>query len=137
MNELTLLDMMNNENGNNLEWLLDYELKQSIRHRRFVSLVMLSANGNSKNLNKILKDIGRDTDPVFLLTDAIAVLMGETDTVGALRAVERYREMSEGAMDVQYSVASFPDDGRSPDDLIHKAHRRLELADEAKEPPVE
>ena len=123
---------MNNENGRNLEWLLDYELKQSIRHRRFVSLVMLSANGNTKNLNRILKDISRDTDPVFLLSDAIAVLMGETDTAGALRAVERYREMSEGAMDVQYSVASFPDDGRSPDDLIYMAQRRLGVADKAR-----
>ena len=120
---------MNNENGNNLEWLLDYELKQSIRHRRFVSLVMLSANGNKKNLNRILKDIGRDTDPVFLLSDAIAILMGDTDTTGALRLVERYREMSQGAMDIKYSVATFPDDGRSPDNLIHMAHRQLVVID--------
>ena len=120
---------MKTENGNSLEWLLDYELKQSVRHRRFVSIVMLSANGNSKNLNRILKDIGRNTDPVFLLTDSIAVLMGETDTVGALKAVERYREMIEGAMDVQYSVASFPNDGRSPDDLIHTAQHRLGIED--------
>ena len=120
---------MNNEKEYTLEWLLDYELKQSIRHRRFVSLVMLSANGNKKHLNRILKDIARETDPVFQLSDVIAVLMGETDTTGALRAVERYREMSQRAMDIKYSVASFPHDGRSPDDLIYMAHRQLVVTD--------
>ena len=110
------------------EWLLDYELKQSSRHRRFVSLVMISANGSSDKLNKILEGMVRSSDPLFCLTKSVAVLMGETDSAGALRAVERYQEMISDAVDVRYAMASFPDDGKAPDELMHTASRRLDMA---------
>ena len=41
---------MKTGNGQDLGWLLDYELTQSTRHRRFVSLVMLSANGSTDKI---------------------------------------------------------------------------------------
>ena len=113
----------------NLEWLLDYELKQSARHRRFASLVMLSANGSSKKLDGMLEDVVRASDAIFFLNDAIAVLMGETDTAGALKAVNRYRELISAMMDVQYAVSSFPLDGKASKELIDIARRRLNVAD--------
>jgi len=115
-------------NENDLKWLLDYELQQSARHRRFVSMVLLSANGNSKKLEKMMKDVARDTDPLFFLPHAIAVLMGETDTRGAVKALERYREVISPAIDVRYSVASFPEDGKGPAELTRTARTRLDKA---------
>ena len=119
---------MKTKNGNSLEWLLEYELTQSTRHRRFASVVMLSANGSTKNLDRIFKDVVRDSDPLFFVNGTMAVLMGETDSSSALRAVERYREAIGGTMDVRYSVASFPEDGRVPSDLMGAAQRRMDVA---------
>jgi hypothetical protein len=121
---------MKTKNRHDLEWLLDYELNQSARHRRFVSLVMLSLEGNGdwEKLDKILDGIVRYSDALFFLTNSIAVLMGETDNSGALKAVERYQEMISAAMDVRYAIASFPNDGKAPMELIYTADRRLTIA---------
>lgn len=113
-----------------LKWLLDYELNQSIRHRRFLSLVMLAPrNGhNRQRFRSILDDLVRCSDPVFSVNGTVAVLMGETDKNGAVRAVERYQETVNKAIEARYSVASFPEDARETEKLIHTAHRRLETA---------
>ena len=121
---------MKTKNGHDLEWLLDYELKQSARHRRFASLVLLSANGSSNKLDKILNGVVRASDPIFFLKDTIAVLMGETDGAGARKAVKRYREVISAMMNVQFSVASFPEDAKASKELIHTAHCRLDVAGE-------
>ena len=119
---------MRNGDIRDLEWLLDYELKQSARHRRFVSLVMLTANGNSHKLDKMLNDVVRETDPIFSLPGSMAVLMGETDSAGANQAIERYREAIGNKVSVNYAVASFPDDGKTFGELINKAHQRLNIS---------
>jgi len=118
------------ENGDirDFEWLLDYELKHSARHRRFVSLVMVSANGNSHKLDKMLNDIVRETDPTFSLPGSIAVLMGETDSAGANQAIERYREAIGNIVSVNYAIASFPDDGKTFGELMDTAHQRLNIS---------
>jgi hypothetical protein len=113
---------------NTLEWLLDYELKQSVRHRRYLSLVILSPDKDSKKLKKVLEDSFRCTDPVFSVNGTLVVLMGETDKNGAVRAVERYQKTVNGSMDVRYSVASFPEDAKEAEKLMHAAYRRLETA---------
>ena len=118
---------MKPKNGHDLEWLLDYELKQSARHRRFASLVMLSANGSSKKLDSMLEGVVRTSDPIFFLNDAIAVLMGETDRAGARKAVRRYHEVIGEAADVQSAVASFPNDGKASEELIDIARTRLNV----------
>jgi len=127
---------MRNGDIRDLEWLLDYELKQSARHRRFVSLVMLTANGNSHKLDKMLNDVVRETDPIFSLPGSMAVLMGETDNNGAQQAIERYREAIDETMDVKFAVASFPDDGKASSELMDTAHRRLEIANTSDSGPV-
>ena len=117
------------ENINNLEWLLDYEVIQSARHRRFVALVMLSPKKSSEQLlTRILAGMIRHSDTYFSINGYVAVLMGETDRAGALMAVKRYQELVNGAIDVRYSVASFPDDVKETSKIINTAYRRLEAA---------
>lgn len=111
-----------------MEWLLDYELTQSTRHRRFVSLVMLSANGSTSKLETMLNGALRDSDVLFSLDHAIAVLMGETERTGALEAIKRYQQAIGEVIDVQYAVASFPDDGKATTELINVAYDQLDRA---------
>jgi hypothetical protein len=116
------------QNASDLEWLLGYELSASTRHRRFVSLVMLSPENDREELDRLLKETVRDTDAFFSLDAVTVILMGETDSSGALKAVERYKSALSGRLDVRYSVSSFPSDGKVPGDLMHTAHRRLKKA---------
>ena len=118
---------MKSENGYDLEWLLDYELTQSARHRRFVSLVMLSANGSTGKIEPMLNGALRDSDVLFSLDHAVAVLMGETERAGAINAIKRYREAIGESLDVQYAVASFPDDGKATTELLDKAYGQLAM----------
>jgi len=119
---------MKYKNEQDLEWLLDYEVAQSVRYRRFISLVMLSVDGDLNKLSQVLEGMIRSSDPLFFLDDAIVVLMGDTDTDGSLKVIRRYQEMIGGAMDVRYSVASFPADGKIAKKLIHTAQHRLNMA---------
>ncbi|MBC8458808.1 MAG: hypothetical protein H8D67_12515 [Deltaproteobacteria bacterium] len=115
---------------NNLKWMLDYEISQSTRYRRFLSLVMLSSDWDSEKFHRILEGMLRSSDVFFTINGSFAVLMGETDMAEALNAVERYQRVISGAMDVQYSVATFPDDAKSTSELIDIAYRRLKTAHE-------
>jgi len=115
-------------NGHDLEWLLDYEITQSTRHRRFASLVMLSANGSTSRIEPLLNGVLRDSDVLFPLDHAVAVLMGETERTGAIKAIERYKQILGDILDVQYGVASFPDDGKATNELIETAYSQLELS---------
>ena len=83
---------MKSKKGYDLEWLLDYELTQSTRHRRFVSLVMLSSNGSTDKIETMVNGAFRDIDVLSSLDHAIAFLMGETERTGALVAIERYQQ---------------------------------------------
>jgi hypothetical protein len=127
---------MRTNTGHELECLLDYELKQSTRHRRFVSLVLLSANGSSKKFDNIIEDVVRSTDPFFFLNDTVTVLMGETDSEGARKAIERYRQVVSHAVAVKSAVASFPQDGMAVRELMEVAHRRLDIANISDSKPV-
>ena len=115
-------------NIDTLEWLLNYELTQSIRHRRYLSLVMLSSEEGPDKPRMILNKMVRSSDPFFAVNGSFAVLMGDTNGESALKAVERYRREINGSVDVRYSVASFPDDAKETEGLMHTAYRRLETA---------
>ena len=82
----------------NVDWLLDYEITLSSRHRRFVSLVMVSAETNQNELDQILSEAIRSSDVYFPENDGIAVVMGETGTTDALKAIERYSRTINGSM---------------------------------------
>ena len=127
---------MKSKTGKELERLLDYELKQSTRHRQYASLVMLTANGKSYKLIRMLRKVVREADSVFSLAGSMAVLMGETDTDGAQKAIERYRKIIGDIVKVKYAVASFPKDGKGVGELIDASHRRLDFAKASDARPV-
>lgn len=127
------MSVMHMENSTNskelLDWLLHYELGCSARHRRFVSLVMLSSNDvQSRDFQHVLDDSIRDSDAAFQMDNEVVVVMGETDSSGALKAVERYQRMMAHQADARYAVSSFPIDGKAPSDLLDAARRRLSRA---------
>jgi hypothetical protein len=114
-------------NSQFLEWLLDYELRSSARHRRFVSLVMATPADCQVDLTELLSDACRETDEVFACRTASAVVMGETDEGQAELAIKRLQQMCRG-IDLRFALASYPKDGRMPSDLLWIAHRRLNEA---------
>ncbi len=118
---------MRTGNGHDLEWLLDYELSQSTRHRRYVSLVVLSANGSSSRIEPLLSGALRDSDVLFPLDHAVAVLMGETERADALNAIGRYRDAIGETLGVRYAIVSFPDDGKVTGEMIDLAYSQLDI----------
>jgi len=127
-------------NRDALTGMLDYEVEASKRYRRFVSLVMMhvkpteTAVPTDRWVGAMREDAFRSTDRLFPLDDAgtVAVLMGDTASQGALRAVERFQERYGGALTVHSSIASYPSDGLTPQDLYSVAQQRLELANESR-----
>ena len=124
-----------------LTGMLDYEVEASKRYRRFVSLVMMHVKPTAAGLQvdnwlrNIPEDAFRTTDRVFGMNRAgtVAVLMGETSSQGALSAVERFQELYQGALAVHSSIAAYPGDGLSSQDLLNVAQCRLNLAEQSGE----
>ncbi|MBE7558913.1 hypothetical protein HS125_08180 [bacterium] len=110
-----------------LEWMLDYEMRSAMRYRRFLSLVVV-ATERPMDLQDFLKDYVRGSDEVFQLEQGAAILMGETERSGALKAVERLQRMATNNMGLRYAVNTFPFDGHTVTELIATAFRRLDKA---------
>lgn len=111
-----------------LEWLLDYEIRAAARYRRFATLVMIGSGNGPVNIRELLIDSVRDSDEYFELDSSSAVLMGETDGADALVAVHRYKARCDDDVDLRFSVASYPGDGRGVGELVSAAQRRLNQA---------
>lgn len=111
-----------------LEMFLDYELRAANRYRRFATLVLVGALVGGIDLREEMKDSIRSSDEFFELSSTAAILMGETDTAGALAAVERFRTSCKKGPEMRFSVASFPADARGMAELLWTAHRRLDTA---------
>lgn len=112
---------------NELEWMLDYEMRSAMRYRRFLSLVVV-ASDRQVDLPELLKDHVRGSDEVFQLDNGAAILMGETERSGAMRAVERLQQMARDNVGLWYAVNTFPFDGHTVPELISTALRRLDKA---------
>lgn len=110
-----------------LNWLLDYELSSASRHRRTVSLIMVCVVGAGLTA-RMIKRLIRKSDELFMLGTEAAILMGETELLGALKAVERYKEAYLGELDVRFAVISYPADGEGLQHLLHVVQRRLDMA---------
>jgi hypothetical protein len=118
-----------------LKNLLDYELRSSVRYQRFVSVVMIEClNGNMPiKLKKLLEELIRTSDESFeIKEDGLAVLMGETDRNGSLKAVGRYKKKASNGFDMRFAVASYPNDGHSTKNFLKILLRRLEEAKKGK-----
>jgi hypothetical protein len=108
-----------------LEALLDYEIRGSMRYRRPMSLVLVAPVRSRVNLRELLGPILRASDKLFQIGGHAAILMGETDRDGALTAIRRYKEACNDEIDLRFALASFPDDGTNAQELIATARRRL------------
>ena len=112
----------------NIEWLLDYEMRLSVRHRRFVSLVMVDADKPLEMLEQVLSDSLRSSDVCFPENGGISIVMCETGSEEALRAIERFNRDTNGVIGMHYSVASFPTDAKTQTELTYVAQQRLRKA---------
>lgn len=112
-----------------LERLLDYELRAAARYRRFAALVMVTSDQAERDVTEVLDDQVRDSDEFLQVgDDAVAILMGETDSGDALVAVKRYKSRCQGGEDLRFAVVSYPADGRGTSELLSTASRRLQAA---------
>jgi len=79
-------------------------------------------------MGRLLKSSIRASDQIFTLSGHTAILMAHTANNEARQAVERYRRMCNGQVDVRYSIASYPDDGGTVADILKTAEQRLAQA---------
>lgn len=111
-----------------LRQLLQYELYGAQRHRRFVSMVMITTEEGISGLRNFLSSHIRDSDVIADFDSSIAVLMGETDINSAMVAVNRYKSFFDSQLDLRFSVVTYPSDGGKAENLIKMAYRRLSQA---------
>lgn len=111
-----------------LRQLLQYELYGAQRHRRFVSMVMITTEEGISGLRNFLSSHIRDSDVIADFDSSIAVLMGETDINSAMIAVNRYKSFFDSQLDLRFSVVTYPSDGGKAENLIKMAYRRLSQA---------
>ena len=90
---------MNDKSGPLLEYVLEHEIKNSERHGHNVSVVLLMTSNGSPIPKSALPGTIRSCDGYFDLDRATVVVMGETDTNGALNAIERYGFSCKGDSD--------------------------------------
>lgn len=112
-----------------LEQLLDYELRCAKRYRRFVSIIVVAPVNGFMGLKGIFEDDAiRECDQFFEVDDGSAILMTETDSAGAVAALERCQVAADDNRDLRFAVVSFPFDGHTAAELLETAHRRLDRA---------
>lgn len=111
-----------------LEWLLDYEVRSSVRYRRFLSIVLVACSDGRDAKQLACTNTLRESDARFEVEDGLAIVMGETDRLGALVAVERFRRRCGEGIDLRFAVVSFPVDGYIVSDLLATAYRRVSRA---------
>ena len=114
-----------------LQRLLQYELRSAERYRRYVSVVMVKTGDTVEQFRQMLSDTIRDSDELETLDEGAAILMGDTDTDGALCAISRYKQRCGDQLDMRFAIATFPADGREADGLLQAAMRRLDLSSTA------
>ena len=110
------------------ERLLDYELNQSVRHRRYLSIVMFRIKDACKDLMDLLLQDVRQSDELFCYKDHFVILMGTTSKPDAITAVNRYGTDLEVCPDMCCSISSFPDDGKTSRELLSVLQQRLKKA---------
>ncbi len=108
--------------------LLEYELNAAERYSRYVSLLMISSKDDLPRVKSIVSDNVRNTDVYSSFDHSIIILMGETQKNDALGAVNRFRRLFPGQQDLQFAIATYPDDEVKPEGLIRTAYDRLNRA---------
>ena len=111
-----------------LRKFLRYELKAAERYRRFVSLVMVTSPNQNGKAPRVLSDTLRNSDIMADFDGDAIILMSETNSAGALSAIERYKSKNADAADLRFSLVTYPSDGGGAEGLIAAGCRRLQKA---------
>ena len=112
-----------------LRWLLDYELCGAKRYRRFTTLLMVSSAEAEADFELLLRNMMRGSDEFIRQEGSdLAILMPETDSNGALIAINRANRYHGEQLDLRFSVASYPTDGSNSGELLDAAQHRLDIA---------
>ena len=107
--------------------MLDYEVRNCERYRRFMSLVYVN-HGRGARFRDICGDMMRHSDELIEFDSSSALLMGETNIQGALLAIDRFKRRCDAVADMRYAVVAYPADGRNAEDLLAAANKRLASA---------
>ncbi|GMU92639.1 MAG: hypothetical protein AMXMBFR4_16970 [Candidatus Hydrogenedentota bacterium] len=108
--------------------VMNYAVRVAERYSRSLSLVCIASGNGPVSYRKCLEGRTRESDEIQVFRDSAAILMGETDRAGALKAVDRLRRTCGRDVDIRFSVASYPEDGEAAAAIFTKASRRLDHA---------
>ena len=110
--------------------VVEYELVNARRYRRFAALVMVRAIRELPGFTGFLSESFRDCDLVCLYDQGgtALILMGETAQTDAEAAIHRVRSATEGLLDLRFALATYPRDGHDAAALMAAADRRLREA---------
>lgn len=113
--------------------MAEYEVRCSQRYRRFFTLILMNSEKETQELNKVLGEMLRDSDFFSEIRGSINIIMSETDKDAAIQAIKRFGTKPNHFDDVRFSVASFPEDGTTYQDISRKASERLNDAKSGEE----
>mgnify|MGYP006434445539 FL=1 len=83
-----------------------------MRHRRYLSVVMLSLKNGRQELSNMIRSRMRQSDVISLVRDITVVMMGGTDKPDAVNAVSRYGSDFNGTLDMRGPFRLSPMMGR-------------------------
>lgn len=108
------------------ELLAEHELRNSERYQRFFTVLVCSVGKPRDKFRQLFSGFLRVSDAVIESKPLVTVLMGETDSEGALAAMHRLQHAYGGAVSVRFGAASYPSDGRDIPTLLDVARKRLD-----------
>ena len=109
-----------------LEWLLGHELRLAVRHRCYVSVIMMMPRTKKDvSIAQLLKQTLRESDCHLSVGKQDVLLMPRTTKREAYGAVRRFKELCNGEVDVRYSIVTYPGDGGTVQSMLSAAKRRL------------
>jgi len=111
-----------------LEPFIEHQLRSSARHRHFMSIVVMSSHNGASDIRLLLGDAIRDSDALFVSGREAVLVMPETEQMGALKAVMRFRTRTDRDSDVRFGVSTYPVDGQGGWELMEVGRRRLRRA---------
>lgn len=106
--------------------VLEYDLCGAKRYDRFTTLMRVTPIGQHPEFLFLLRDVFRKTDRFFVYQENnVIVMLRETDSAGAVTMARRSRDNCTEEIDIRLSLATFPDDGKSPGELLETLDRRF------------
>lgn len=110
------------------EWLLDYQINLAMRYRHFMSIVMIANNDGDIPIRRLLGQTVRECDQFFDLKDESAIMMPYTSQNEACIAVDRFKETCDVAVDLRFSIVSYPSDATTSKTMLETAKHLLSQA---------